>query len=238
IQISNMISGLPPVHPMPHSAGAEGFSDLVHSPGQFTAPSYSAAEQPTPPPAKRPLKSALKVRKSAPEFIDTSLAWHDADARLPLPHGSNASSSSFNASSSSLDTGSLGSSFAGLHQAASHSQLSLLPDPHFSLPDSLQAQYAHQLRLLQEEYSQKAAKAERLRQRVAQRQSGMKGNVHQINTVLANIQIHDNPSHELLHVSPPSSGGGSGSGHRVSFDDGVEVIGMSTMDPSAYHDGS
>jgi hypothetical protein len=223
----------PPVPPLPHSAGADSFGDLVRSPGQFTAPPYSAVEQSTPPPAKRPLKSALKVRKSAPEFIDTSLGWQDSDPHLPLPQESNASSSSVNVSSSSLDTSSLGSSYKG-----SQTQLGVFPDPNFTLPDSLQAQYAHQLRLLQEEYAQKAAKAERLRQRVAQRESHMRGNVHQINTVLANMQIHENPSHELLHVSPPSSGGGSGSGHRVSFDEGVEVIGMSALDPSAYHDGS
>jgi hypothetical protein len=58
----------------------------------------------------------------------------------------------------------------------------------------------------------------------------MRSNLHQINTVLVNMQIHDNPSHELLHVSPPRSGGGSDSGYRVSFGGGVEG-------PSAYHDG-
>lgn len=101
---------------------------------------------------KKPLKSALKVRATDTRVADIfpGAPRSAALSNTPLSsHGQFPASATEQPPQSTQDA------------AAAAALLNPIPDAQFTLPDSLQAQYAHQLRLLQEEYASKAAKAER-----------------------------------------------------------------------------
>jgi hypothetical protein len=106
------------------------------------------------------------------------------------------------------------------------------------LPDkSLQAQYAHQLRLLQEEYATKAAKAEESRRRSLESNKVVSGPataygksqnaspaVGREAAYGAQEMVSPPRGRVNLDSTPPSSSGGSTGGHRVAFFEGVKVI--------------
>ncbi|KAG9055744.1 hypothetical protein FS842_001369 [Serendipita sp. 407] len=100
----------------------------------------------------KPLKSALKSRKTIPLLAAVS----------PSP-GSPSLRTSASYTSEGYDV--LYPPHSAKHDQLAGGNI----DADFSLPDSLQAQYAEQLKLLQQEYTVKAAKAERSRQRSAER---------------------------------------------------------------------
>lgn len=102
---------------------------------------------------KKPLKGVLKVRKSTPEFeghLSTTLPIP------PVPHTQNVDATT-------------ASALSDLDYYGFSSTRASPPDPSLTLPDNLQAEYAQQLKLLQQEYAIKAAKAERTRQRSLER---------------------------------------------------------------------
>ena len=155
---------------------------------------------------KKPLKSALKVRRSAPELVDAASGPTGSPLSPPpvppLPR-------------SDEDHGET-------------RRTNPLPDPEFTLPDPLQAQYAHQLRLLQEEYASKAAKAEKSRQRSLERTraASIKRAGSGVEAVVegdASAQELTIPRGRTVNLeTPPSSGGGTG--QRVAFFEKVQVI--------------
>jgi hypothetical protein len=218
-------------------------SNTLNQPAPPAPPSTS-------PTCKRPLKSALKVRKSAPELIETGLNTEYPYPYPPLPGRSFTQQPHVGvpldrhhhpqpqppqASSTSYDS----------YEYPNHF---LLPDPNFTLPDSLRAQYTYQLRLLQEEYVSKAVSAEWIRRRSRERMTmmmleggddvleaeaqaeaermrmrGLEPVLTRFNGMTLEEVMHQHHHHND-DVTPPSSGGGSGSGHRVSFHDQVGII--------------
>lgn len=197
---------------------------------------------------RRPLKSALKVRKSAPELVDTPLADAFDSTNYPSFDSSQYPSirsdlynPRYQASPLEQQT-----SLARHPSSAAIAHEPLLPDPNFTLPDSLQAQYAYQLRLLQQEYADKAARAEAIRKgteggrrdEVAHGREdntfpdvgrtttphivGLDSDVPEHNGRFDGSLLGDRES--MVDMTPPSSGGGSGSGYRVSFQEGIDVI--------------
>ncbi|KAG8828098.1 hypothetical protein FRC17_007625 [Serendipita sp. 399] len=107
----------------------------------------------------KPLKSALKNRKSVPSPVDIIPSLPSVSSPVAA-----------NSPGVTQDHGSLYLSTLAIDEAPQNAGF----DAGFALPDSLQAQYAEQLRLLQQEYSVKAAKAERNRQRSAERVKSLK----------------------------------------------------------------
>lgn len=176
-----------PVMPIPSHLSLDTEFDTMR-PQIPSSPPHSASS------TKKPLKSALKNRKSSPELGGASLP---VQAIPPLPR-----------------------------QEYAPQAPRVLPDPEFTLPDdSLQAQYAHQLLLLQEEYANKAAKAERSRQRSVERAKATSSK-RPIEDVPMPVAESTDRQAALPRGRPVDLETPPSSGQRVAFFEEVQVIGQ------------
>ena len=219
----------------PYSASVPAFSGGISSNATTSTISVTTGNQ-------KPTKSALKGRKSAPELLldgatPTTGRGHGSPAP-PVPR-------LFPSSVRTLKDGDGGGLYSNNHnntntnthgarRAESNGGGLMLPDPAFTLLDeSLRAQYAHQLRLLQEEYATKAAKAERSRRKSLER--GAAAFVASAAAVSASAAVVATASSSSLSLSSFGGRGGASIHSEVDTSGGGEMVVVVNALPTDLH---